>query len=82
MITRSPTKFLKSEEQVAYFALTNPHKRATIDREITDHAIDFTKCKAKAKKPFFAYLPYTQTHEPVDAHPDLKGISKINAIFT
>ena len=31
MITRSPTKFLKSEEQVAYFALTNPHKRATID---------------------------------------------------
>ena len=57
-------------------------KRATIDREITDHAIDFTKCKAKAKKPFFAYLPYTQTHEPVDAHPDLKSIIKINAIFT
>ncbi len=48
-------------------------KRATIDREITDHAIDFIKRKAKAKKPFFAYLPYTQTHEPVDAHPDFKG---------
>jgi hypothetical protein len=32
-------------------------KRATIDREITDHAIDFIKRKAKAKKPFFAYLP-------------------------
>ena len=38
----------------------------TIDREITDHAIDFIKRKAKAKQPFFAYLPYTQTHEPVD----------------
>ena len=21
----------------------------------------------------FAYVPYTQTHEPVDAHPDFKG---------
>jgi len=51
----------------------NRAKRATIDREITDHAIDFIKRKAKAKKPFFAYLPYTQTHEPVDAHPDFKG---------
>jgi len=48
-------------------------KRATIDREITDHALDFIKRKAKTKKPFFAYLPYTQTHEPVDAHPDFKG---------
>jgi arylsulfatase len=48
-------------------------KRATIDREITDHAIDFIKRKALTKQPFFAYLPYTQTHEPVDAHPDFKG---------
>jgi arylsulfatase len=51
----------------------NRAKRATIDREITDHAIDFIKRKAKTNKPFFAYLPYTQTHEPVDAHPDFKG---------
>ncbi len=48
-------------------------KRATIDREITDHAIDFIKRKAKTRQPFFAYVPYTQTHEPVDAHPDFKG---------
>jgi arylsulfatase len=48
-------------------------KRSTIDREITDHAIDFIKRKAKAKQPFFAFLPYTQTHEPVDPHPDYKG---------
>ena len=48
-------------------------KRTTIDREITDHAIDFIRRTAKTKKPFFAYLPYTQTHEPVDAHPDFKG---------
>ena len=48
-------------------------KRATIDREITDHAIDFIKRKANSKQPFFAYLPYTQTHEPVDPHPDFYG---------
>ena len=48
-------------------------KRTTIDRESTDRAIDFIKRKANAKQPFFAYLPYTQTHEPVDAHPDFKG---------
>jgi arylsulfatase len=46
-------------------------KRATIDREITDHAIDFIK--RKAKQPFFVYVPYTQTHEPVDPHPNFKG---------
>jgi arylsulfatase len=48
-------------------------KRTTIDREITDRAIDFIKRKASAKQPFFAFLPYTQTHEPVDPHPDYKG---------
>jgi len=48
-------------------------KRRTIDREITDHTIDFIKRKARAKQPFFAFISYTQTHEPVDAHPDFKG---------
>ena len=48
-------------------------KRTTIDREITDHAIDFIKRKASAKQPFFAYIPYTQTQEPVDPHPDYNG---------
>ena len=48
-------------------------KRATIDREITDYALEFIARKAETKKPFFVYLPYTQTHEPVDAHPDFKG---------
>jgi len=49
-------------------------KRKTMDREITDQAIDFIERKAKGKQPFFAYLPYTQTHEePVDPHPDYYG---------
>ena len=48
-------------------------KRATIDREITDHAIDFMQRKASTEKPFFAYIPYTQTHTPHDPHPEARG---------
>ena len=49
------------------------NKRATIDREITDQSIDFIKRKADGDKPFFVFLSYTQTHEPVDPHPDYYG---------
>ena len=38
--------------------------RREIDREVTDHAKDFIARQAKAGKPFFLYLPYTQTHMP------------------
>ena len=48
-------------------------KRAIIDREITDHAIDFMQRKANKEKPFFVYIPYTQTHTPHDPHPDVRG---------
>ena len=49
--------------------------RAAIDGVITDKAIDFMKRKAAEDKPFFAYIPYTQTHEPVDPSPEFKGIT-------
>lgn len=48
-------------------------KRKTMDREITDQAIDFIKRKAAGDQPFFTFLAYTQTHEPVDPHPDYYG---------
>ena len=48
-------------------------KRRVIDREITDQSIDFIRRKAADKKPFFVFLAYTQTHEPVDPHPDYYG---------
>lgn len=49
--------------------------RPLIDRDLTDKAIDFMKRQAKARKPFFLYLPYTATHFPALAHPDFKGKS-------
>ena len=48
-------------------------KRKVIDREITDQAIDFIERKSKGDQPFFVFLSYTQTHEPVDPHPDYYG---------
>lgn len=48
-------------------------KRKTMDREITDQAIDFMRRKAEGDQPFFTFLTYTQTHEPVDPHPDYYG---------
>lgn len=49
------------------------HKRRVIDREITDQSIDFIKRKAEKEQPFFVFLSYTQSHEPVDPHPDYYG---------
>jgi arylsulfatase len=48
-------------------------ERALIDKDLTDKAIEFMKRQTKAKKPFFLYLPYTQTHYPALPHPDFKG---------
>ena len=60
-------------EQPVEGAVYDRAKRAIIDREITDQAIDFMTRMSGKGKPFFAYLPYTQTHEPVDPHPDFYG---------
>ena len=49
--------------------------RREIDREITDHAKDFMTRQTKAGKPFFLYLPYTQTHMPVLPSKEFKGKS-------
>lgn len=47
--------------------------RRTIDRELTEHAIEFIERNAQSKKPFFAYVPFTQTHIPVLPYPDFAG---------
>ena len=38
--------------------------RAIIDRELTEHAIDFMQRAVKSRKPFFAFIPYTAVHFP------------------
>lgn len=48
-------------------------QRAIIDKTITTKSIDFIKRKAKEDKPFFLYVPYTQTHMPTIPSPEYKG---------
>ncbi len=47
--------------------------RRTLDRELVEHTVDFMKRSVKEKKPFFAYVPFTQVHVPAEPHPDFKG---------
>jgi len=63
----------KRDEKPKELEVYDRAKRRTIDREITDQAIDFIQRQATSKQPFFVFLPYTQTHEPVDPHPDYYG---------
>ncbi|MEK6230811.1 MAG: arylsulfatase [Luteolibacter sp.] len=51
----------------------NLEYRPLIDEDLTVKAIDFMERKAKAKEPFFLYLPYTATHYPTRPHPDFVG---------
>jgi arylsulfatase len=49
--------------------------RRGIDRELTDRAKGFITRQAKAGTPFFAYIPYTQTHLPVLPSKEFEGKS-------
>ena len=51
------------------------NERGLIDRELTIRAIDFFKHQAETTEPFFAYIPYTLVHSPIDVHPDFRGKS-------
>ena len=51
----------------------NLETRRTIDREITERAVDFMTRSRRAKQPFFLYVPFTHVHFPTLAHPDFAG---------
>ncbi len=50
-------------------------ERREIDRELTDKAIDFIERQARADQPFFAFIPYTMPHYPVEASEEFSGKS-------
>src|SRR5262249_4353472 len=47
--------------------------RRQLDTEIARRAIDFMEQCASAKRPFFAYVPFTLVHYPTLPHPDFAG---------
>ncbi|UCH64585.1 MAG: arylsulfatase [Ignavibacterium sp.] len=63
----------KRGEKPENIKVYNSAQRLMMDREITDKAKDFIKRKAKGDQPFFCFIPYTQTHLPVEPEPTRKG---------
>jgi arylsulfatase len=51
----------------------NVAARREIDAELARRTIDFMERNAKAEKPFFVYVPFTQVHVPTLPHPDFEG---------
>ena len=49
------------------------NSRARLDAEVTKRTVAFIDKNARARKPFFAYVPITQVHFPALPHPDFKG---------
>jgi arylsulfatase A-like enzyme len=47
--------------------------RRTIDREVTDRAVDFMTRSRRASRPFFLYVPFTHVHFPTLPHPEFAG---------
>lgn len=47
--------------------------RRTMDAQIVERTIAFMTQSAGAKKPFFAFVPFTQPHMPTLPHPDFEG---------
>jgi arylsulfatase len=47
--------------------------RRHIEGEITERTIAFMKKNVAARKPFFAFVPFTYAHLPMLAHPDFAG---------
>ena len=47
--------------------------RREIDGELNKRAVDFMERSVREKRPFFAFIPYTQPHLPTLPHPDFDG---------
>jgi len=60
-------------ERTAKVKLYDAEARREIDDEVTDRTIDFMQRSAKAGKPFFAYVPFTQPHMPTEASKAFTG---------
>lgn len=48
-------------------------QRRNIDREIVRRTADFMRRSVAAKKPFYAYVPFTLVHFPALPHPEFSG---------
>lgn len=69
---------LMRDEKVAELLEDEDQRRVT--REYTEEAVAFIEREAKAKRPFFLYLPHTAMHVPLYPHQDFVGKSR-NGVY-
>jgi arylsulfatase len=55
--------------------------KALMDEKIAQHAAAYIEKQAKAKKPFFVYVAFTQIHPPMNVHPDFAGKSGTGSLY-
>lgn len=63
----------KKGEKSKELAVYDLNQRRLIDAEITRRTIDFMQRNVQAKKPFYAYVPFTQVHFPALPGPQFAG---------
>ena len=51
--------------------------RHQIEGDIAKYSVDYIKREAEAKKPFFLYVGFTNTHYPSLVAPEFEGKSRI-----
>lgn len=49
--------------------------KSLMDEKIAQHTVAYIEKQAKANKPFFVYVAFTQLHPPINVHPDYAGKS-------
>lgn len=69
---------LLRDEKVAELLEDEGQRRVT--REYTEESVAFIQREAKAKRPFFLYLPHTAMHVPLFPHQDFVGSSR-NGVY-
>jgi len=63
----------KKGEKSRELAVYDLEQRRLIDTEITRRTIDFMKRSVQARKPFYAYVPFTLVHFPTLPNPKFAG---------
>lgn len=67
-----PLQLIKDNKRIE--TISTLEDQATLTRRYTDAAISFIK--KNKRKPFFAYIPHSMPHTPINASPEFRGKSK------
>ena len=65
----------KSGEKPVAVANFDHETRPFMDEQIAERTTDFIRRNAATDTPFFAYVPFTNVHPPMIAHPDFADMS-------